>query len=246
MIDNKQRILADLTKWPKALQTVHHKENPKYGLISSTTSITTPAVTIIGIILLAPVLAAAAATTSYLTIDNATISFKNHNKTMSAILQTEGSITTSGSGGAFGYGILTSDGNTITAVTTHPGVLDSALQESPNDATFHTHFVQLKSSSTTACAPNDAMRGARLEVRKLTKEAPDSVSIKGPTVLVKDIPATFKGTNALDGSSMFVTRGNDVTNVVSFTLHPILSSSGKLQHVCVEDISHANTIRVLS
>ncbi|MCI0563062.1 MAG: hypothetical protein MN733_31680 [Nitrososphaera sp.] len=52
-------------------------------------------------------------------------------------------VPTDGSEGAFGSGILTSDGDAILVATTHGGVLDSEDQSFTMDPIFHNHFVRL-------------------------------------------------------------------------------------------------------
>lgn len=190
--------------------------------------------------LVAPILASAV--TDYLTIDEAQVSFPHRNNEMVAVMETEGFIPKDGSGGAFGYGVLT-DGNAIVVTTTHAGVLDSQTQRSANDPKFHNHFVQLKANMDNECDPNAALSGARLEVDRLTFESPGRVVINGPVATLRNIPETFEGTNALDGSAMSITRGDGVDNVVSFTLKPVFDG-GNLEHVCVENIKPANEIEV--
>jgi hypothetical protein len=54
--------------------------------------------------------------------------------------KTRGEIPTDGSEGAFGYGVVLSDGRAI-VITTHADVLDSQLQQSILDPVWHNHFV---------------------------------------------------------------------------------------------------------
>ena len=71
--------------------------------------------------------ALAQALESFLLIEKAEVSA---NGELEATLFTEGVIPTDGSEGAFGYGILTNDGDAILVSTTHAGVLDSEEQNS--------------------------------------------------------------------------------------------------------------------
>ena len=66
----------------------------------------------------------------------------NHDE-LNARLTTEGEIPTYENEEAFGYGILTEDGDAILVATTHPGVLDSEEQNYILDPTWHNHFVRL-------------------------------------------------------------------------------------------------------
>jgi hypothetical protein len=79
---------------------------------------------------------------SFLTIERANVSIEDDDLT--AELMAEGLlIPTDGSEGAFGYGILTEDGDAILIATTHAGVLDSEEQSSMEDPSWHTHLVRL-------------------------------------------------------------------------------------------------------
>ena len=78
----------------------------------------------IGTIVAAPVLATV--TESFLVIESAEVNVDDDE--LEAELTTEGEIPTDGSEGAFGYGILTNDGDAILVSTTHAGVLDSEEQ----------------------------------------------------------------------------------------------------------------------
>src|SRR5215203_1374745 len=94
----------------------------------------------IGTLFAAPVLATVAE--SFLIIEQAEVSA---NGELEARLITEGLlIPTDGSEGAFGYGILTEDGDdAILVATTHAGVLDSEAQRFIEDPIWHNHFVKL-------------------------------------------------------------------------------------------------------
>ncbi len=64
---------------------------------------------------------------SFLTIERANV--LNDDDELTATLNVEGLlIPINGTGGAFGYGILTDDGDAILVTHTHPGVLDSEAQ----------------------------------------------------------------------------------------------------------------------
>src|ERR687898_1859964 len=66
---------------------------------------------------------------SFLTIERAIVSIDGDDDELTTELDVEGLlIPTNGTEGAFGYGILTDEGNTILIVHTHAGVLDSEAQ----------------------------------------------------------------------------------------------------------------------
>ena len=52
-------------------------------------------------------------------------------------------IPTDGTGGEFGYGILTDDGDAILVAHTHSGIRDSEDQRFIEDPIWHTHFIKL-------------------------------------------------------------------------------------------------------
>src|SRR5689334_16275926 len=75
----------------------------------------------------------------YLTINQAVVQSAG----LTAIYRTNGFIPVDGSGGAFGYGIITSAGlSAVIVSTTHLGVRDSITQGSsvPPSAIWHNHF----------------------------------------------------------------------------------------------------------
>src|SRR3989441_8953024 len=157
---------------------------------------------------------------------------------LQAKLVTHGLIPKDGSGGAFGYGILTSAGlDGIMVATTHGGVLDSAIQKNANDPVWHNHFVKLASQGACGGGPG---------VVDITFESPGKVKVNGNSIQLRDIPSTFTGTNALTGLPTTITPGTSVQNVVSFQLSPVFDSNHNLQAVCVIDIAPAEKLRINS
>ena len=79
------------------------------------------------------------AATGFLTIRDAAV-VTSGDRVDRAAMTTRGNIPKDGSGGAFGYGIITSAGIIVT--TTHKGVLDSELQSGPQDpvSVSYTHL----------------------------------------------------------------------------------------------------------
>jgi hypothetical protein len=169
--------------------------------------------------------------TTYLTIKNAIVLTNG----LHAALQTAGTIPTDGSGGAFGYGILTSQGiGAVIVSTTHKGVKDSITQRSAADPIWHNHFVKLAVGVTGLCGRNP-------EVVAITFQQPGRVFVAGNTAFLQGIPSSFTGTDALSGRQITLSPGHDVQNVVSFILHPIFQA-GALKAVCVENITPAQHI----
>src|SRR5215467_3140270 len=181
----------------------------------------------------------------YLNIKTAVVNGAVNGAALQAVLYTGGHIPKDGSGGAFGYGILTSAGNNAVIVaTTHEGVKDSIAQRSDSGPIWHTHFVRLVADEATCGAT-----GAR--VAAITFEQPGRVVVTGNTAIFDLTPSSFRGTAAqplLDsqaqpttGMPLRLTPGHNVQDVVSFKLQPVIKG-GVLQAVCVEDIAHAQQI----
>ena len=178
----------------------------------------------------------AAAVGDFLTIKIATT--QSVTDKLEAKLITHGLIPKDGSGGAFGYGILTSAGlDGIIVATTHGGVLDSAIQKNANDPVWHNHFVKLASQGACGGGPG---------VVDITFESPGKVNVNGNSIQLRDIPSTFTGTNALTGLPTTITPGTNVQNVVSFQLSPVFDSNHNLQAVCVIDIAPAEKLKINS
>src|SRR5213593_1153760 len=123
---------------------------------------------------IAPILAYA---TTYLDVNHANVFFKP-SSAMAAIFAAGAKIPKDGSGSAFGYGVVTSDGDSLAVMTTHAGVYDSILQKSANDPRWHTHLVKLVPAGSY-CAPNTALGGARLEVAQISFQSPGGLNVLG-------------------------------------------------------------------
>ena len=138
-------------------------------------------------------------------------------------IETRGEIPQDGSEGAFGYGVILSDGNVI-VTTTHAGVLDSKLQVDINDPVFHNHFVEL---TTNANCTGEGMEPG-FAVADLTFESPGDVIIDNNKAILKNLPATSDG----------ITPGSEVEAVASFILRPLidLTVAPPAVTVCVEDV----------
>jgi hypothetical protein len=170
----------------------------------------------------------------YLEIDKAIIA-KAANK-VQAVLQAHGHIPKDGSGGAFGYGILTNQElSAIMVSTTHAGVLDSEDQKNANDPRWHNHYVSL-GKDLDNCGPNDPA------VTSITFQSPGKVVVNKDKAVLSNLPSTFTGTNALTGDPLTLSPGTNVQNVVSFVLKPVFNVDDELQAVCVTDITPADKI----
>ena len=162
--------------------------------------------------------------TSFLDITKAGI--ENGKMTVSVEIKTGATIPKDGLGGLFGYGAF-GDSGKVLAVTTHGGVLDSEAQHGvASDPVFHTHIVELK--TTTPCASGLAVASASFEtVGKL--------EVSGKSVEVSHVPVSAVG--KLTGT------------VVSFTLsaeggdicvnpHQLTTAKAEVEH---QDNDHDNS-----
>jgi hypothetical protein len=169
----------------------------------------------------------------FLTIRESTIDADSNE--MNAFLETHGHIPTNGDGGAFGYGILTTEGlDAVVVSTTHEGVQDSEEQTDANDPVWHNHFVTLGENSENC--------GDDLQVESITFESPGQVDIENSNADLTEIPASFSGTDALSGDDLTIEPGTDVDDVVSFRLSPQFNDDDELEAVCVTDIKSAENI----
>src|SRR5918996_1278490 len=135
----------------------------------------------IGTTVAAPALAQALE--SFLVIEKAEVSA---NGELEATLTTEGVIPTDGSEGAFGYGILTDDGDAILVSTTHAGVLDSEEQDYILDPTWHTHLVRL-GDDVAECGEDQG-------IVDITWQSPGQVEINDDIASISGVPTDeFQG-----------------------------------------------------
>jgi hypothetical protein len=167
----------------------------------------------------------------YLTISWAVI----NSALLDATLHTNGIIPTSGSGGAFGYGIVTTAGlSAVIVATTHEGVKDSTTQGTDSGPIWHNHFVSLAVIAGGPCGSNP-------QVTAITLQQPGQVFISNTNAILIGIPPSFTGTDALTGKPLTLSPGHNVQNVVSFVLQPIFQGS-TLRAVCVDDITPAQHV----
>lgn len=166
---------------------------------------------------------------SFLTIERANV--LNDDDELTATLNVEGLlIPINGTGGAFGYGILTDDGDAILVTHTHPGVLDSEAQRFIEDPVWHNHFVKL--DDVEQCGEDQG-------VINITWQSPGVVTIDDNTARINDIPTDeFEGWDSISGEPLSMMLGDDVSKVISFKLDPVFGEDG-LEAVCVTDIRSA-------
>lgn len=140
-------------------------------------------------------------------------------------------ISTNRTEGAFGYGILTDEGDAILVSHTHRGVLDSEDQSSIEDPMWHSHFMKL--GDVEQC-------GKHQGVIDITWQSPGEVRINNDSTSVSDIPTDeFEGWDSITGEPLSMTLGEDVNDVFSFKLDPVFDEENGLEAVCVTDIRSA-------
>ena len=185
----------------------------------------------VGTIVATPVLATTIE--SFLVIESAEVNVDDDE--LEAELTTEGMIPTNGTEGALGYGILTEDGDAILVSTTHPGVLDSEEQNYILDPTWHNHFVTLD-EDVEQCGTDPG-------VGDITWQSPGEIEIDDNNAEISDVPTEeFEGWHSITGEELSMTLGEDVSNVVSFSLDPVFDEETGLEAVCVTDITPAEDI----
>lgn len=190
----------------------------------------------LGAFSLAPVLATVVE--DFLTIDRAVVRVDQEDEEIASFLRTGGVVPKDGSGGAFGYGILTEAGfDGVIVTTTHAGVRDSEVQDDASDPVFHNHYVELATGLSGLC------QGP--EVADLTFESPGDVNVLQRLVVMDDLPFSFSGTSALTDEPLTITPGGNVEDVVSFTLEPKFDDEGSLAAVCVNGITSAERLNVI-
>ncbi|MDQ3909547.1 MAG: hypothetical protein M3232_03970, partial [Thermoproteota archaeon] len=147
---------------------------------------------------------------SFLTIERANASIEDDDLT--AELMVEGLlIPTDGSEGAFGYGILTDDGDAILVATTHAGVLDSGEQRFIEDPTWHTHLVRL--GDVEQCGEDQG-------IVDITWQSPGQVEINDNIARISGVSTTdeFEGWDGITGGQLSMTLGESASEVISFKL----------------------------
>jgi hypothetical protein len=191
------------------------------------------AASLLAVVFSAPVLATVAE--DYLFIKKAQVNVYPDRNLLGANVLAHGLIPTDGSGGAFGYGIVTNDGDGILVLTTHAGVLDSEDQSFILDPKWHSHFVRL--GAVEQCGDN-------LGVVDITWQSPGSVAVSRDKAFWFKVPTDeFSATHSITGTPFDVQLGEDVAAVVSFKLAPVFGPGG-LEAVCVTDITLADDFNV--
>ena len=166
---------------------------------------------------------------SFLTIERSSVLIDDDDDELTAELDVEGLlIPTNGTRGAFGYGVLTDDGDAILVAHTHSGVLDSEAQRFIEDPIWHNHFVKL-GDVEEQCEEDQG-------IIDITWQSPGVVTIDDNAARISDVPTDeFEGWDSITGEPLSMMLGEEVANVISFKLDPVFGENG-LEAVCVTDI----------
>jgi hypothetical protein len=168
---------------------------------------------------------------SFLTLERANVSIDDDDELTTRLIVEGLLIPTDGSEGAFGYGILTEDGDAILVAHTHPGVMDSEDQRFIEDPLWHNHFVRL--GEVAECGEDQG-------VVDITWQSPGEVRIDDNTASISGVPTDeFEGWDSITGEELSMTLGETVSEVISFKLDPVFDEEDGLQAVCVTDIRSA-------
>ncbi|MFO1418530.1 MAG: hypothetical protein U1E83_07645 [Methylotetracoccus sp.] len=138
-------------------------------------------------------------------------------KSLDVELKTKVPIPANGRSGAFGYAILTDQGNNALVLVTHLPIDDSSYERVPSG--FHTHVLDLK-------APGPACQGASFEVdlensgKNRAFDANYRWSIDDNKARIEDVPIADLGDAGVEA-------------VASFVLKPVLGADGKPTNLCV-------------
>jgi hypothetical protein len=168
---------------------------------------------------------------SFLTREGANASIDDDDE-LTIELTVEGlRIPTNGTEGAFGYGILTDEGDAILVAHTHRGVMDSEAQSSIEDPVWHNHFVKL--GDVEQCGEDQG-------IIDITWQSPGEVRINNDSASISDIPTDeFEGWDSITGEPLSMMMAEDVDDVISFKLDPVFDEENGLEAVCVTDIRSA-------
>ena len=132
-------------------------------------------------------------------------------------IRTDGRIPRDGSGGAFGYAVLTGGFNNVLVLVTHLGIDDSEFEDPVTG--FHTHVLDLM-SPTGSCGGFDAEVDISASMANPAFDPGYRFKVRGREASIQDVPTSDL---ADDG----------VETVASFTVTPVFAA-GALTNLCVD------------
>ena len=158
------------------------------------------------------------------------------------VYKTQGFIPQDGSGGSFGYGVVTAVPSevpeedpqlNVIATTSHPGLEDSITQGGdPDNPIIHNHYVILGDDPVCDDVdPSGNVINDNPSVQDLSFTQPGDVFVKGNKAIVKNLPPSQVG----QFTNVVITPGSDIQVVASFLLEARENEEGE-PVVCVTDI----------
>ncbi len=153
--------------------------------------------------------------------------------TLETTIKVNGKIPTDGSGGLFGYGIVTDPVgfNNVLALTTHAGAFDHThqLPEGASNPVFHAHVLDLAAPGTigdNCVGLGDAVVDFGSSVSSGNNiDAQYPVKVKGQKIEVKNVPVSDLNDSGVEGIVAF--------NIVPGAF-PDLSAPVPLPYLCID------------
>lgn len=160
--------------------------------------------------------------TGHLTITDS--SAKITGQKLKVDITTAGTIPLDGSGGAFGYAVLTNGGtgalDNVLVLVTHLGIDDSGFEDPVSG--IHTHVLDLTGPSSPNCDGFDAEVDLAASVANSAFDPNYQWKVKNNNVKIRNVPLADLG------------GATEVLAVVAFTVTPVFD--GPTLHLCVDVI----------
>jgi parallel beta-helix repeat protein len=156
---------------------------------------------------------------SYLQIEKVSINAETEDGSseLNVKIRTDGPVPLDGSGGAFGYAVLTGGFNNVLVLVTHLGIDDSEFEDPVTG--FHTHVLDLM-SATGSCGGFDAEVDFAASLANPAFDPGYRFKVRGREASIRDVPAS----DLADAG---------VETVASFTITPVFAA-GALTNLCVD------------
>jgi len=161
---------------------------------------------------------------SYLRIGKVSINVETEegSSELSVKIRTDGPIPLDGSGGAFGYAVLTGGFNNVLVLVTHLGIDDSQFEDPVTG--FHTHVLDLM-SATASCSGFDAEVNLPASMANPAFDPGYRFKVRGREASIRDVPVS----DLADAG---------VETVASFTVTPVFTA-GALTNLCIHVVATA-------
>jgi parallel beta-helix repeat protein len=137
-------------------------------------------------------------------------------------IQVDGRIPRDGSGGAFGYAVLTGGFDNVLVLVTHLGIDDSEFEDPVTG--FHTHVLDLM-TPTSSCGGFDAEVDIPASMANAAFDPDYRFKVRGEKATIRNVPAS----DLADAG---------VETVASFTVTPVFAA-GALTNLCVDVVDNS-------